>query len=158
MNSSGLRRFGSILLMALGVGLLFTGCGDDTTVFVAVNWPGEKGEPSQGGGWIYISHPGEPVETAESSLEMAGTAFTSEPSAVSALSADAGLDYTITWFNDANGQGGETEFGQNRVSAVNAWRITYGMIRLEPGENHITVTADDGHGNIGRATLNVTRR
>jgi hypothetical protein len=149
MNSFGLRRFGSILLLALGMGLLLGGCGDDTTVFVAVNWPGSPEKPNQGGGWVFISASGEHVETDDSSLAIEGTAFTPGPSVL-------GPDYSITWFNDANRRGGKTWSRLNQVP--NEWRIEYGTIPLEPGENHITITADDGHGNIGRATLTVTRR
>jgi hypothetical protein len=158
MNASGSRRFGSILVLALGAGLLAGGCGEDSSS-ADPGWPGYTEGPNEGRGWVGITYPYGPVETSEASVDMGGTMFIPDLASCPAWTGDLGRDYHVIWSNDANGKSGPTQFGLNCVSIVFAWwKAPPGLIGLEPGVNHITITASDERGNIGRATLTVNRK
>jgi len=64
----------------------------------------------------------------------------------------------VTWNNEANGQSGFASVDINCwVVVLVHWRIPFGWIHLEFGENLITVTASDSLGNRGSERIKVYR-
>ena len=143
-----------VLLFATLAGLLGA-CGDSSTP-ADPGWPGYIEGPNEGLGWLGFTYPYGPIiETTDPFVEMGGTTFIP---AVAACPGGLGPDYQVSWYNDANGLGGPTDFGLNCLVLVYAWwEVPLGLIPLEPGANTITITSDDGLGNIGRASMTVIR-
>ena len=143
-----------LLLVLLGA--LLAACG------------GGDGEPEEPGdrniGWVDID---EPIDdngtytTRSSSIEIAGNAFVSPADADCA--AIQPVQLTLTWRNDSSGQSGRgsiRSFCQNTFlgfQRVSSWIVPAGDIDLQFGDNVIAITAADGAGNSGTATINVLR-
>ena len=145
------------LLLLLAALLLGSACSSDSPDPPPVN-PGYVEGPNQGSGWVGITYPFGPVETSAASIEMGGMTFIPAAATCPHATGDLGNSYLVTWYNDANGRSGQTQFGLNCLTIVFAWwQAPLGMVLLEPGENHVTITSSDGLGNVGRATMTITR-
>ncbi len=152
-------RLARLLLHALAAVLLLSACGDAPPQ-ADPGWPGYTEGPNEGRGWVGFTYPyGPVVETTDPSIAMGGSTFIPAAATCPGWEGDLGPDYRVTWYNAANGLSGGTNFGLNCLTIVFAWwEAPPGMIPLQPGENIITITASDGLGNIGRASMTVFRR
>lgn len=147
------RFFAPLLVVSM---LLVSACGSGATDGADPNWPGYGAGPNEGSGWIGFTYPYGPYETTDDSVAMGGTTFI--PDGAQCPDNLGALGYQVTWFNDATGESGPALYGLNCLVLVFAWWETpAGMILLDPGVNHITLTSSDGSGNIGRATITLVR-
>lgn len=158
IGTSNFIRKAVPLFLVMVVLFMCSACSSDSSEPEPVD-PGYIEGPNEGVGWVGFSYPYGPVETNELSVEMGGMTFIPAAAACPDWRGDLGNSYRVTWYNDANGSSWEAQFGLNCVTIVFAWwEVPAGMILLEPGENHITITSSDGLGNVGRATMTVIRK
>lgn len=149
------RRISHLICALLVTTIPFLGACSSSLFDPDPSWYGYTEGPNSGIGWIGFTYPFGPYETTDNSVAMGGTTFIP---ITAACPGGLGPGYTITWFNDATGESGPALFGLNCLVFVYAWwEAPAGMITLDPGENHITVTSSDGLGNIGRATITINR-
>ncbi|HEY7758693.1 MAG TPA: Ig-like domain-containing protein [Burkholderiales bacterium] len=143
----GLWSSGGRLVSVAFLAIVLSGCGG-----------GGDEYDTPGIGWVEIDEPTEnsSYQTDRASVMLGGTSF--NPPGYRCLPPPAELPagYHLTWVNTATGDTGVAGVGLNCLFVVvTSWEI-WG-IPLAMGANSITVTADDGAGNIGRDTITVTR-
>ncbi len=115
-------------------------------------------------GWLNIH---EPIDgsgsytTAAPSIELSGNAFVS-PQGVDCKNVFP-AQLNLRWRNSSTGASGSGAIGSRCQNSflgnrpATKWRIAYGDIELQYGDNDISLTASDGQGNEGTARLNVRR-
>lgn len=114
--------------------------------------------PNSGIGSLVITQPPlsgslGPLGTSQTSIHFSGFAFT--PAASSCAAPNLPPSYSITWTDSSSGQAGAAGFYLSCfIDLFLAWEID---VPLALGLNSITVTASDGAGNVGRATISVNR-
>lgn len=152
------RRLWVLFLIAC----LLTACGGDKEGEEA--FLGFVSGPDVGSGWASIDEPvGAPpngrVETDADSLSMEGHAFVPPTASCDTLDGSMGTNYGVTWSNTANDSSGFAFVRLNCLFIVYIhWATPRLAIPLEVGDNPITITAHDGLGNVGRASILVVRR
>ena len=131
---------------------------------------GEGGNPSRADdtaeGWLYIHEPASTgaYKTDQTTALLSGSSFNFTLNN-KCLPEDGWIPerFRITWANAATGGGGRAKAiaycyynGLNTDWEIDPDEAPFG-IPLAMGTNPITVTADDGAGNVGRDTIIVTR-
>jgi hypothetical protein len=136
--------------------LLLAGCGGGGS-----NSPppyvGTEG-PNSGVGRAWISEPSQTgsYQTDRTTVRLQGGSFTPAGATCPGYAGVLPPGYTVTCTNQLNGRTWSANAGLNCVTVV----FTYwdaGFVPLDVGVNTITVTADDGKGNVGRDTIRITR-
>lgn len=131
--------------------IFIAGCGD----IGEVSAPPSTQGPDSGRGSLLITTPDtHQYQTNLSSIKLSGQAFVPDEVSCGHFFEPVPPSYKVTWTNFANGASGTAEAKVNcLVFVFTYWEAT--NIPLSPGENKITVTADDSLGNIGRDTITV---
>jgi len=130
--------------------LCIAGCGDR-----GPSAPPSTQGPDSGRGSLLITTPDtHQYQTNLSSIKLLGQAFVPDGVSCGHFTEPVPPGYNVTWTNFANGRSGTAGANVNCLLIVfTHWETT--DIPLSPGENKITVTADDSLGNIGRDTITV---
>jgi len=143
--------------LAIGLVLLSGSCGGSGQDSSTGTYTGTQG-PNSGVGQAWISSPSQTgtYQTDRSTVRLQGGAFTPAGATCPGYAGVLPPGYTVTCSNQLNGRSWPAEVGLNCATI----EFTYwdaGTIPIDVGVNTITVTADDGKGNVGRDTIQITR-
>lgn len=159
MRQSRMIAIGAALRNALGcgLGLMLAACGGSSESSGQAP-PGTEG-PNSGIGRAWISSPSQTgtYTTVERTVRLKGGSFTPPGSTCPTWTGVLPPGFSVTWSNALNRCNGTAFTSLNCVTIVLATWDTGDFIPLDLGANVITVTADDGAGNVGRDTITVTR-
>jgi len=115
--------------------------------------------PNIGSGRAWVVEPSNTgrYQTDRSTVRLQGGSFTPDGATCPTWTGVLPPGYTVTWYNSLNGASAAAQASLNCLVVVITGWDTGDFVPLAIGDNTITVTADDGAGNIGRDTIIITR-
>lgn len=139
------------LSIAALVGLAIAAC----SVSNAPTWPGSE---NVGNEWVTIQCPADGVRTSDTLVIVKGDAFVSRDYSCSTCDPlSAGVEMSLMNESDAGGAAVTVTSFVAKPWPYRLVHIWWASVPLFPGANRIRVTAADSAGNIGRASIVVTR-